>query len=106
MNAFAAWSPGLAADGAAGGRRGRVSFPPMTIYSLGTFALLCVTSLLAIINPLTTTPLYLSLTEGYTAEHRQRTLRHRHSPALRPRSHQRGGKGVHPPVGKAFLPVP
>lgn len=47
----------------------------MSISSLGTFTLLCVTSLLAIINPLTTTPLYLSLTEGYTAEHRQRTLR-------------------------------
>ncbi|HEY0971051.1 MAG TPA: NAAT family transporter [Gemmatimonadales bacterium] len=47
----------------------------MTLYSLGTFALLCLTSLLAIINPLTTTPLFLSLTEGYTAEHRQRTLR-------------------------------
>ncbi|HEX5580197.1 MAG TPA: MarC family protein [Gemmatimonadaceae bacterium] len=47
----------------------------MSIYSLGTFTLLCLTSLLAIINPLTTTPLFLSLTEGYTAEHRQRTLR-------------------------------
>lgn len=47
----------------------------MTIYSLGTFALLCFTSLLAIINPLTTTPIFLSLTEGYTIEHRQRTLR-------------------------------
>lgn len=47
----------------------------MTIYSLGAFLLLCVTSLLAIINPLTTAPLYLSLTKGYTAEHRQRTLR-------------------------------
>ena len=47
----------------------------MTFDSLAAFALLCLTSLLAIINPLTTTPIYLSLTEGYTAEHRQRTLR-------------------------------
>jgi multiple antibiotic resistance protein len=42
---------------------------------LGTFALLCLTSLLAIINPLSATPMYLALTEGYSAEHRRRTVR-------------------------------
>jgi multiple antibiotic resistance protein len=41
----------------------------------GAFALLCLTSLLAIINPLSATPMYLALTDGYTAEHRQRTIR-------------------------------
>lgn len=39
------------------------------------FALLCFTSLLAIINPLSAAPMYLALTDGYTPEHRQRTLR-------------------------------
>jgi multiple antibiotic resistance protein len=39
------------------------------------FALLCFTSLLAIINPLSAAPMYLALTDGYTAEHRRRTLR-------------------------------
>jgi multiple antibiotic resistance protein len=43
---------------------------------LGAFALLCLTSLLAIINPLSATPMYLALTNGYTAEHRRRTTRH------------------------------
>lgn len=41
---------------------------------LGGFALLCFSSLLAIINPLSTAPLYLALTDGYPAEHRRRTL--------------------------------
>jgi multiple antibiotic resistance protein len=41
----------------------------------GAFALLCLTSLLAIINPLSATPMYLALTDGYTAEHRRRTIR-------------------------------
>lgn len=43
--------------------------------ALGAFALLCLSSLLAIINPLTTAPLYLSITDGYAADHRQRMLR-------------------------------
>lgn len=42
---------------------------------LTAFALLCFTSLLAIINPLSATPMYLALTAGYTPEHRRRTLR-------------------------------
>lgn len=42
---------------------------------LTAFALLCFTSLLAIINPLSAAPMYLALTEGYTPEHRRRTLR-------------------------------
>lgn len=42
---------------------------------LGAFALLCLTSLLAIINPLSAAPMYLALTDGYTAGHRRRTLR-------------------------------
>lgn len=42
---------------------------------LGAFALLCITSLLAIINPLSAAPMYLALTDGYTAEHRKRTVR-------------------------------
>jgi multiple antibiotic resistance protein len=41
----------------------------------GAFALLCLTSLLAIINPLSATPMYLALTDGYTSEHRRRTVR-------------------------------
>jgi multiple antibiotic resistance protein len=43
--------------------------------ALIAFALLCVSSLLAIINPLSAAPMYLALTDGYTAEHRRRTLR-------------------------------
>lgn len=43
--------------------------------SLTRFGLLCFTSLLAIINPLSTAPMYLALTEGYTPEQRRRTLR-------------------------------
>jgi multiple antibiotic resistance protein len=39
------------------------------------FALLCFTSLLAIINPLSVVPMYLGLTHGYTPEHRRRVLR-------------------------------
>ncbi len=42
---------------------------------LGAFALLCLTSLLAIINPLSATPMYLALTDGATPEHRRRTVR-------------------------------
>lgn len=49
--------------------------PDMDIENLSTYFLFCVTSLLAIINPLTTAPIYLSMTEGYTAAHRQHTLR-------------------------------
>jgi multiple antibiotic resistance protein len=42
---------------------------------LAAFALLCFTSLLAIINPLSAAPMYLALTQGYTPEHRRRTVR-------------------------------
>ena len=42
---------------------------------LARFALLCFTSLLAIINPLSTAPMYLALTDGYTPAQRSRTLR-------------------------------
>lgn len=42
---------------------------------IGAFALLCFSSLLAIINPLSATPMYLALTQGYDAERRRRTLR-------------------------------
>jgi MarC family membrane protein len=42
---------------------------------LPTFALLCFTSLLAIINPLSVVPMYLGLTEGYEPDHRRRVLR-------------------------------
>lgn len=47
----------------------------MTSYTFSAFALLCLSSLLAIINPLTTAPLYLSITGGLTPDERQRTLR-------------------------------
>jgi multiple antibiotic resistance protein len=39
------------------------------------FALLCFTSLLAIINPLSAAPMYLALTAGYSDRQRRRTLR-------------------------------
>ena len=42
---------------------------------IGAFALLCFSSLLAIINPLSAAPMYLALTDGYSPEHRKRTLR-------------------------------
>jgi multiple antibiotic resistance protein len=42
---------------------------------LAAFALLCFSSLLAIINPLSAAPMYLALTQGYTPAHRRRTLR-------------------------------
>lgn len=42
---------------------------------IGGFALLCFTSLLAIINPLSAAPMYLALTDGYEPAHRKRTLR-------------------------------
>ncbi|CAN5566797.1 MarC family protein [soil metagenome] len=48
--------------------------PPLA-EGLGAFALLCLTSLLALINPLSATPMYLALTDGYTPERRRRTLR-------------------------------
>jgi multiple antibiotic resistance protein len=47
----------------------------VTAAELYPFALLCFTSLLAIINPLSAAPMYLALTAGYTAERRVRTLR-------------------------------
>lgn len=47
----------------------------MNIAGLGTYALLSFTSLLAIINPVMAAPLFLTLTDGYTAEHRQHALR-------------------------------
>jgi len=42
---------------------------------LWAFALLSVTSLFAITNPLSAAPIYLALTHGYTHEHQRRTLR-------------------------------
>jgi multiple antibiotic resistance protein len=42
---------------------------------LWAFALLCFTSLLAIINPLSAAPMYLALTAGYSDRQRRRTLR-------------------------------
>lgn len=48
---------------------------PFSVEGLAAFALLCVTSLFAIINPLSTTPVYLALTDGYSPERRRRTLR-------------------------------
>jgi multiple antibiotic resistance protein len=47
----------------------------MNVAGLGAFALLCFTSLLAIINPLMAAPVFLSLTDGYTPAHRQQALR-------------------------------
>lgn len=43
--------------------------------SLTKFALLCFTSLLSIINPLSGAPMYLALTDGYTPGQRRKTLR-------------------------------
>lgn len=48
---------------------------PFSIEGLAAFALLCVTSLFAITNPLSAAPIYLALTDGYSPERRQRTLR-------------------------------
>lgn len=42
--------------------------------ALTAFALLCFTSLLAIINPVSVTPMYLALTAGYDPAHRRKTL--------------------------------
>ncbi len=42
---------------------------------LWTFALLSVTSLFAITNPLSAAPVYLALTHDYTPEHQRHTLR-------------------------------
>lgn len=42
--------------------------------TLAAFALLCFTSLLAIINPVSVTPMYLALTAGYDPAHRRKTL--------------------------------
>ena len=47
----------------------------MNLETLGAFALLCFSSLLALINPLSVAPIYLSLTAGYSREHQLRTLR-------------------------------
>ena len=41
----------------------------------GAFALLCLTSLFAVINPLSATSTYLALMDGYRPEHRRRTVR-------------------------------
>jgi multiple antibiotic resistance protein len=43
--------------------------------ALAKFALLCFTSLLSIINPLSAAPMYLALTDGYSREQRAKTLR-------------------------------
>jgi small neutral amino acid transporter SnatA (MarC family) len=43
--------------------------------TLGAFALLCFTSLLALLNPLSVAPMYLSLTAGYPPAQQRRTLR-------------------------------
>lgn len=43
--------------------------------ALARFALLCFTSLFAIINPLSTAPMYLALTDGFTPQLRRKTLR-------------------------------
>jgi multiple antibiotic resistance protein len=47
----------------------------MNVEGLAAFALLCLSSLFAITNPLNTAPLYLALTDGYTPEHQLKTLR-------------------------------
>lgn len=47
----------------------------MSFEALGAFALLCFSSLLALLNPLSVAPIYLSLTDGYTREQQLRTLR-------------------------------
>lgn len=47
----------------------------MDIVGLGTYALLSFTSLMAILNPVMAAPLFLALTDGYTAEHRHQALR-------------------------------
>jgi multiple antibiotic resistance protein len=44
-------------------------------HSLVKFAILCFTSLLSIINPLSAAPMYLALTDGYSREQRRKTLR-------------------------------
>jgi multiple antibiotic resistance protein len=43
--------------------------------SLLKFGLLCFTSLLSIINPLSAAPMYLAITDGYSREQRRSTLR-------------------------------
>ena len=43
--------------------------------SLAKFAVLCFTSLLSIINPLSGAPMYLALTDGYSPGQRRKTLR-------------------------------
>lgn len=42
---------------------------------LGPFALLCFSSLLSIVNPVSAAPIYLAMTEGLTASDRRRVLR-------------------------------
>ena len=41
---------------------------------LGAFALLCFSSLLAIINPLSAIPVFLGMTASYSPDHRRHTL--------------------------------
>lgn len=43
--------------------------------TLAKFALLCFTSLISIINPLSAAPMYLALTDGYSRGQRRKTLR-------------------------------
>lgn len=47
----------------------------MSLEALGAFALLCFSSLLALLNPLSVAPIFLSLTAGYPRAHQLRTLR-------------------------------
>ena len=47
----------------------------MPVDAIWPFALLCVTSLFAIINPIAVAPVYLSLTQGYEAARQRHTLR-------------------------------
>ena len=52
--------------------------------SLQKFALLCFSSLVAIINPLSAAPVFLTLTEGQTTGQRKRTpVSYTHSPSPR-----------------------
>lgn len=47
----------------------------MNFEALGAFALLCFSSLLALLNPLSVAPIYLAMTAGYSRGHQLRTLR-------------------------------
>src|SRR5690606_36734024 len=48
---------------------------PTAMEPIGSFALLCFSSLLAIVNPLSAVPLYVALTDGYSPTARRRTVR-------------------------------